>query len=145
MHPFRKFFLASFLLVFSVCTVAGHITPGGTYDNDWQSVKLDGLNLIRLEVPGGWLVREGLGKFLALATGKQTRMIVFVPDPDHAWMHEGRGKWRTLKLKGLNLYRLRTPQGWLVREGIGKIGDEHQLRMITYVDDPGHTWRVRKK
>lgn len=115
------------------------------YSNDWETVKLKGLNLIRLEVPGGWLVREGLGKMGSFLVTDETRMMIFMPDNNHSWDISKKEKWEILHLKGLNLHRLAVPEGWLVREGWGKIGGENQNHMIYFLKDPEHSWVVQKK
>jgi len=115
------------------------------YPNNWEKVKLKGLNLIRLEIPGGWFIREGLGKMGSFLVTDQTRMMIFMPDKNHVWDISKKVKWETLHLKGLNLFRLPVPEGWLVREGWGKIGGESQNHMIHFINDPEHTWIVEKK
>ena len=111
------------------------------YPKDWETVRLKGLNLKRLQVPGGWLVREGLGKFAGLAVDGHQRIMLFVPDAQFVWQPKKSDKWQKLRLSGLNLYRLKLPQGWLVREGYGKIGSEDQTQGILYLSDPEHTWQ----
>ncbi|MFT5112454.1 MAG: hypothetical protein ACI8P9_001778 [Parasphingorhabdus sp.] len=135
------------IIGFPLSVGADHVLEGEQYGHEWRSLKLEGLNLHRLAVPGGWLVREGLGKFFGFATDTQTRVMVFVPDYEHSWLSKEskKGKWRTLKMDGLNLYRLRTPYGWLVREGIGKLGADNQTRMMLHLEDPTHSWRVKPK
>ncbi|PIE00899.1 MAG: hypothetical protein CSA81_13305 [Acidobacteria bacterium] len=136
----KKILLALALLL-AVMAVA---QDGRIYSNDWDKVKLKGLNLIRLEVPGGWLVREGLGKMAFV--GSATRMMIFVPDPEHEWRDIQVKDWQLLKLKGLNLYRLPVPQGWLIREGWGKLEfSESEIHMINFLYDPDHDWIVQPK
>ena len=131
------------LVMMSVMSVQAH---SDLWPNDWEKVKLKGLNLIRLEVPGGWLIREGLGKKAFLFQGEaQTRMMIFLPDENHAWRDEFDPDWEILKLKGLNLHRLKVPGGWLIREGWGKIGNENQTNMILFLEDQEHTWKVKPK
>lgn len=120
------------------CALVSYGQGPTTYSKEWKTIKLKGLNLMRLEVPGGWLVREGYGKMGVVA--QSTRMMIFVPDPQHEWVIEGKPKWEYLKLKGLNLYRLAVPTGWLVREGWGKFGSEHDINMICFIEDPTHSW-----
>ena len=110
------------------------------YPKDWETVRLKGLNLKRLQVPGGWLVREGLGKFAGLAVDGHQRIMLFIPDSTFEWQPHKSDKWQKLRLSGLNLYRLKLPQGWLVREGYGKIGSEDQTQGILYLEDPQHSW-----
>ena len=115
------------------------------FPNSWSNIKLKGLNLLRLKVPNGWLIREGLGKFGGLALNGQERIMVFVPDADYNWQTVVENDWQTLKLKGLNLYRLKLPEGWLVREGYGKIGSVNQTQGLIYIDDKTHKWVVQPK
>ncbi|MBL4658922.1 MAG: hypothetical protein JKY19_01085 [Alcanivoracaceae bacterium] len=136
-------------LIVSVTVQAAHTTSNmsGTdvFPNDWSKIKLKGLNLLRLKVPNGWLIREGLGKFGGLALNGQERIMIFVPDADYNWQTVVENDWQTLKLKGLNLYRLKLPEGWLVREGYGKIGSENQTQGLLYIDDKTHKWVVQPK
>jgi len=124
--------------------VSGFSQFGGFYSNDWENLKLKGLNLKRLEVPNGWLVREGLGKMAMMESG--SHMMIFMPDPGHQWRDSLEKKWETIKLKGLNLYRLPVPQGWLVREGWGKLStNDSETHMIVFMPDPEHKWKVEKR
>lgn len=50
---------------------------------DWEAI--DGENIVRAQVPGGWLLREVLheraelfGEYLDVSVG-----LVFIPDPEH--------------------------------------------------------------
>jgi len=140
MKYIRTLMITSLLLF--TCTLA-LAQEGKVYSNDWDKVKLKGLNLIRLEVPGGWLVREGLGKMAFMASS--THMMIFLPDPGHLWRDVEEKEWQNMKLKGLNLFRLPVPQGWLIREGWGKIGAESEIHMISFLSDPNHEWTVKKK
>ena len=139
-----RFYITMLIYVAGTFMVAQDQISPKLYSNDWEDVKMKGLNLIRLEVPGGWFVREGLGKKAFLGEA-QTRMMLFVPDPQHEWAVNPEEGWETLKLVGLNLLRIRVPQGWLVREGWGKIGSENQTNMILYLEDVDYTWNVKPK
>lgn len=116
------------------------------WPNDWEDVSLEGLNLTRLAVPGGWLIREGLGKKALIFQGEaQIRMMLFFPDPNHEWTDISHRSWEILRLRGLNLHRLQVPGGWLVREGWGKLGTENQTNVLIYLKDPEHRWHVKPK
>jgi hypothetical protein len=145
----KYLFLLVVSLTVSMTIQAGQIESNSSqaefYPNDWSKIKLKGLNLIRIKVPNGWLIREGLGKFAGLALNGQERVMIFVPDADYNWESVIENDWQTLKFNGLNLFRLKLPEGWLVREGYGKIGSVNQTQGLIYIDDKSHEWVVQQK
>ena len=79
---------------------ASNMSEADFFPNDWSKIKLKGLNLLRLKVPNGWLIREGLGKYAGLALNGQERIMIFVPDAEYSWQTVVENDWQTLKLKG---------------------------------------------
>ncbi len=98
----------------------------------WETVALEGLDLRRLAVPFGWLVSE--------KAGGANANLVFVPDRDYAWRAMTAKGWERLDLGGgAALHRLKTPNGWLVRETLEAGGI---ARRMTFLPDRRHGWRA---
>lgn len=103
------------------------------------------------KVFGGWLIRVMFIK----GPRHTCSDVIFCPDSDSIWNEDGISvEWEHIKTESnpnfkTHLHRLKTPQGWIVREFLTtKRVDSSEGSTgisLTYIPDPGHQWTIDQK